>query len=142
MEMTTRNEFGAIAHVVLKHPREAFQDARTIDEQWRQLNYTAPPDLGRASAEYDAFVALLRESGCEVSFLPADGRTGLDSIYVRDASIVAPGGMILLNMGKPARRGEPAARGEAFATIGIPVDRKSTRLNSSHTDISRMPSSA
>ena len=26
--------------------------------------------------------------------------------------------------------------------LGIPVDRKSTRLNSSHTDISRMPSSA
>ena len=26
--------------------------------------------------------------------------------------------------------------------LGIPLDRKSTRLNSSHTDISRMPSSA
>ena len=36
-----------------------------------------------------------------------------------------------------------------FAQLGVPVfnaddtaDRKSTRLNSSHTDISRMPSSA
>ena len=28
------------------------------------------------------------------------------------------------------------------AGINIPTDRKSTRLNSSHTDISRMPSSA
>ena len=27
-------------------------------------------------------------------------------------------------------------------TLGAAVDRKSTRLNSSHTDISRMPSSA
>ena len=26
--------------------------------------------------------------------------------------------------------------------VGYPIDRKSTRLNSSHTDISRMPSSA
>ena len=31
---------------------------------------------------------------------------------------------------------------EAVDECGAPVDRKSTRLNSSHTDISRMPSSA
>ena len=29
-----------------------------------------------------------------------------------------------------------------FGLFGKPLDRKSTRLNSSHTDISRMPSSA
>ena len=29
-----------------------------------------------------------------------------------------------------------------FRTLIIDIDRKSTRLNSSHTDISRMPSSA
>ena len=35
-------------------------------------------------------------------------------------------------------------RGNLFGMVGmtIAVDRKSTRLNSSHTDISRMPSSA
>ena len=33
-------------------------------------------------------------------------------------------------------------RGEALAAIASVSDRKSTRLNSSHTDISRMPSSA
>ena len=31
---------------------------------------------------------------------------------------------------------------EAFAVVKNAADRKSTRLNSSHTDISRMPSSA
>ena len=30
----------------------------------------------------------------------------------------------------------------ALIAFGVMVDRKSTRLNSSHTDISRMPSSA
>ena len=34
------------------------------------------------------------------------------------------------------------ADGEWLMIRGIPIDRKSTRLNSSHTDISRMPSSA
>ena len=31
---------------------------------------------------------------------------------------------------------------DAIRTYGPQIDRKSTRLNSSHTDISRMPSSA
>ena len=38
---------------------------------------------------------------------------------------------------------ERRARGQAGLLEGVPLgDRKSTRLNSSHTDISRMPSSA
>ena len=35
-----------------------------------------------------------------------------------------------------------AGLGWRFITFPILIDRKSTRLNSSHTDISRMPSSA
>ena len=35
-----------------------------------------------------------------------------------------------------------AAALEVFTAAGYHSDRKSTRLNSSHTDISRMPSSA
>ena len=42
---------------------------------------------------------------------------------------------------RPALRVHPLAV-EAMAEVGIDIDRKSTRLNSSHTDISRMPSSA
>ena len=38
--------------------------------------------------------------------------------------------------------GFPPAEDGAEGTIGVAPDRKSTRLNSSHTDISRMPSSA
>mgnify|MGYP003343005582 FL=1 len=36
----------------------------------------------------------------------------------------------------------PMDKAEARKRLGLPEDRKSTRLNSSHTDISRMPSSA
>ena len=35
-----------------------------------------------------------------------------------------------------------AKRGKRYKTETVDIDRKSTRLNSSHTDISRMPSSA
>ena len=37
---------------------------------------------------------------------------------------------------------EVKVEGEVDAVTGYLIDRKSTRLNSSHTDISRMPSSA
>ena len=37
---------------------------------------------------------------------------------------------------------ERQARQMAFQTNALPIDRKSTRLNSSHEDLSRMPSSA
>ena len=115
------NETGNLRQVVMKHPREAFGDTQRIEAQWRPLNFSAPPDLGAAIDEYDRLVELIQRAGAEVLFLPADPRGGLDSIYVRDASIVSPSGVILGNMGKPLRAGEPAAHGAAFGALGIPV---------------------
>ena len=45
----------------------------------------------------------------------------LDAIYVRDASIVTPRGVVLCRMGKPERRDEPAAQRRAFESLGIAV---------------------
>ena len=42
----------------------------------------------------------------------------------------------------PALNARPAAQLDVWLTDIKQADRKSTRLNSSHTDISRMPSSA
>lgn len=109
------NEFSSLKTVAVKHPRDAFRDAQTVEREWRSLNYGAPPDVSRAAAEHDRFVAILRESGAEVRFLPADDATTLDSLYVRDASIVSPHGVILCSMGKPQRASEPAAQQRAFA---------------------------
>jgi N-dimethylarginine dimethylaminohydrolase len=117
------NEFGRLARVFVKHPRDAFVDRATIAAQWRSLNFTAAPDLGPAIDEHERFIALLRSVGAEVDLLPRDQRTTLDSIYARDASIVSPRGMILCSMGKPAREGEPAAQGDAFTAgeRGFPI---------------------
>jgi N-dimethylarginine dimethylaminohydrolase len=115
------NEVGRLTRVVVKHPRDAFVDAATIGRQWQELRFTAPPDLDRASREHDRFVEALRAAGAEVHLLPRDDRTTLDSIYVRDASIVSAKGIVLCNMGKPQRVEEPAAQERAFSAGGVPV---------------------
>jgi N-dimethylarginine dimethylaminohydrolase len=117
------NEFGPLDQLVLKHARDAFQSQARCDAEWRALNFTDVPDLSRAIAEYDAFVAAVTAAHPRVEFLPAASGSalGLDSIYVRDASIATPRGMILCRMGKPARAGEPAAQGGEFHARGIPV---------------------
>lgn len=115
------NEWGAIESVLLRHARDAFGDADRIAAQWRELNYLAAPDADAAITEYDRFAALIAGTGAEVHYLPVDDGLTLDSIYVRDAALPAPGGVVLCNMGKPERRGEPAAIGRYLEQAGIPV---------------------
>jgi len=114
----TFSEVDRLTHVLIKHPRDAFVDANTIAAQWSSLNFTAAPDLARAIDEYDRFLDLLRSSGAETVRLPNDGRATLDSIYVRDASIVSPRGVILCRMGKRSRDEEPHAQEEQLQTLG------------------------
>ena len=118
MTTTAQSEHGALRRLVLKHPRDAFGDSARISREWRPLNFTAPPDPVRAAAEYDAFLDLLRGAGTEIHLLPDAAGTGLDSIYVRDASIACDQGLILCRMGKPQREEEPRAQGAAFRALG------------------------
>ncbi len=117
----SQSEVGAIERLVLKHVRDAFVSDEAIDGQWRSLHYVVRPDFERAVAEYDGFVALLREFDIDIHFLPKDESVGLDSLYVHDASIVCDKGVILCNMGKAQRCDEPAAQGQAFRAMGVPV---------------------
>jgi N-dimethylarginine dimethylaminohydrolase len=117
----TLSEVGVLSHVVLKHARDAFRDEAAIAAEWRALHFTAAPDFHRAVAEYDRFAEIIASTGARVSYLPPRGGTGLDSIYVRDASIVTPRGAVLCRMGKPLRAGEPGAQREALEQWGLPV---------------------
>lgn len=94
---------------------------QVIDRQWEMLNYSGRPDFSRAVVEYDRFADFLRESGIDVQFLAEDSRTNLDSIYVRDASVICDKGAILCNMGKGARQGEPAAIEQAYKAAGFQI---------------------
>jgi N-dimethylarginine dimethylaminohydrolase len=115
------SEVGRLTRVAVKHPRDAFVDVRAIAAQWEALHFSAPPDLARAIDEHDRLVDILRSTGAAIDFLPHDPSTTLDSIYVRDASIVCPTGMILCRMGKVARESEPAAQERAFRDAGDPL---------------------
>lgn len=120
------NEFDPIEVLVVKHARDAFTSQTQCDAEWRALNFTAAPDFAKAVAEYDAFFSAVTRGNprvelLKVEFLKHDERIGLDSIYVRDASIATPRGMILCRMGKAARDSEPVVQGGQFRAREIPV---------------------
>ena len=122
LKMTsTLSEVDRLTRVLLKHPRDAFVSADAIAAQWKELNFAGAPSLPKAVEEYDAFIEILQASGAQIDFLPPDERVNLDSIYVRDASVVCARGVILCRMGKRLRSGEPAAQKPALRGIGIPI---------------------
>ncbi|MBI3761480.1 MAG: amidinotransferase [Chloroflexi bacterium] len=110
-----------LRRVIVKRPEAAFRDQARIEAEWQALNYLAPPDFGRAAGEHTRFVEMLEEGGAEVLYLPPDDRTGLDSIYTHDPALITERGVVLLRMGKPARRGEPDAMGDALRAWGVPI---------------------
>ena len=116
-----QSEVAPLRRVLVKHPQDAFHSDLAITGQWEHLGFLRRPDLGKAIDELDLFVGLLESLGSRVEFLPPHPETSLDSIYVRDASILTDRGVILCNMGKEARAGEPRAQGEAFEAMGVPV---------------------
>ena len=128
-----QSEADALRTVLVKHARDAWPDDAAVDRDWRALGYPARPDLARAHAESDAFIALLRSLGADVRVLGGDAPSDrsafpvprsaltLDSLYVRDAAIACERGMILCNMGKAARRPEPAALERALAAAHVPI---------------------
>ena len=117
---TLQSDVGPLERVLLKHARDAFVDTGSIQAQWAALNYLARPDHAAACRESDALAALLGGLGIEVVWMPA-ADVGMDSLYVRDASVVCDGGAILCSMGKELRRREPAEVERAYGTLGIPV---------------------
>ena len=115
------NMMGTLRRVVVKRPMEAFRSQEEIQREWEPLGYLRPPDFQRAVLEHEQFVQILSSAGALVDFLPSDHRTGLDSIYAHDPVLNTPSGVIVLRMGKPARRGECEAFQDALQTWEIPV---------------------
>jgi N-dimethylarginine dimethylaminohydrolase len=118
--MMTFNEYDPLTRVLVRPAREGFGDPDRVAAEWRALNFNAPPDVDVAVAQHAAFASLLEQAGARVEMLAGPGLT-LDSIYVRDASIVTPGGVVLCRMGKPARQDEPVAQRRRFDELGVPI---------------------
>ncbi len=121
MKFGSQSEVNRIRSILIKHPRDAFISRENVGAQWKELNYSGRPDYDRALEEYESFVDLLKREVSEIHYLPKSDKTGLDSIYARDALLVTNKGAILGNMGKKLREGEPSASGEYLSQIGIPI---------------------
>lgn len=121
MNFTCHSDIGKIKSLYIKNAEQAFISDAHIDKYWKELNYTAKPHLANAIKEYASFQSTLKIRGAEIYLLPEDATVNMDSIYCRDASIATDGGMILCNMGKPARMNEPLAEKKAFEANGMKV---------------------
>jgi arginine deiminase len=110
-----------LRRVIVKRPQEAFRSHDHIEKEWKHLGYTRPPDLNTAARHHQQFVDLMQQAGAEVLCLPADDRTGLDSLYAHDPVLVTDRGAIIFQTGKVARRGEGSAFADAFRNWDIPI---------------------
>jgi len=102
-----------LQRVIVKDPAAAWQTQERVASQWQQLQFNDQPDLALAQQEHDEFVSAVSRLGCEVLRMPASGSTTIDSVYTHDPAILVDGGLVLLRMGKAARRPEA----NAFAAI-------------------------
>lgn len=116
-----QNNIGEIKAVVVKRPHEAYIDQAHIAAQWRELSYLGETDFGVAAEQHARLVNLLGEMGAEVLYAPQSENTGLDSVYTHDPIAICNKGVIVCNMGKPQRRGEPDALAKFFEGLGVPV---------------------
>jgi N-dimethylarginine dimethylaminohydrolase len=115
-----QSESGRLRRVLLTHPRDAFGGPEAISAQWKAFGYRSAPDFGAACKESDRLAALLEGFGAQVVWSEGPGE-GLDSLYVRDASILCDRGVVLCRMGKEARRGEPGALCRTYERLGVPI---------------------
>jgi N-dimethylarginine dimethylaminohydrolase len=118
MNFGSQSMVAPLRRVAVKRPEQAFQH---IDQEWRELNYTRPPVLSKAAEHHREFVRLMEASGAEILYLPADDRTGLDSLYAHDPVLVTDRGAVIFQTGKIARRSEGPAFADAFRDWNVPI---------------------
>lgn len=119
--MSAFDEYSALRKVLLADARAILAGPDRIARDWRALNFTAEPDLARAIDQHAALGALIRDCGAGIErMVDAPGLT-LDAIYVRDATLVTPRGVILCHMRKSERRDEPVAQGHVLRGLGEPI---------------------
>jgi N-dimethylarginine dimethylaminohydrolase len=112
---------GVLRRVMVCSPKAAGWNNAEETARWRELSYYREPDLTTAEAQHAELRRELESLGVNVLSLPAGEDLSLDAIYVQDASFITEAGAILMNPGKPARRGEPACHASFYESQGIPI---------------------
>lgn len=108
--------YSPLRRVLLRRPDQEF--AVADPELW---HYAGRPDLALAQQQHDQIAATLRGAGAEIIYhdQPQPGRA--DAIFVFDPALITDAGAVILQMGKPLRRGEEPAIAERLAALGIPI---------------------
>ena len=76
------------------------------------------PDHGAYLREHACYVEALEEAGLAVTALPAL-EAFPDSVFVEDAALCLPEGIVILNPGAPTRRGEADAMADDCKQLGL-----------------------
>ncbi len=115
------NEYGAIRRVMICPAETAYGGQQRLVAVWQGEEFLGRPDFAEAQKEYGRLAQVLAESGAEIDLFPNAAGLGISAIYIRDSSLVAPGGVILGRMRNAYRAAEPSALGAYYEAHGIPV---------------------
>ena len=110
-----------IKRVLLKHPKEAYQNQKKINDESLNLKYLANPNFNKACTDYDQFTRVLESFNCEINYLPLNNNSSIDSIYTHDPCIISNKGVILSKMGKSQRESESFEIKKFFESVNIPI---------------------
>jgi len=98
--------YAPLKHVIVKHPKDAFQSQNHLSDEWKTFNYLSEPNFEEALNEYAEFVEILEKYVDTIDYLPMSDEVGLDSLYAHDPVKFTPNGAILLKSGKKLRQPE------------------------------------
>jgi N-dimethylarginine dimethylaminohydrolase len=104
-----------LRRVALRKPGASIQQANPAT--W---NYGPGFDKDKVESEHAAFTDLLVKKNVEILWM--DEESGIaDAVFTYDASLMTPGGAILMKPGKPLRAGEQELHRNFYAQQGIPI---------------------
>ena len=116
MRFGAEDRGGRLARVMMRAPGPAMTGADP--SVW---HYGPGFDPAAAAAEHRSLAALIAGAGAEIHWMDAADDGLSDAVFVQDPSLVTRAGAVVLNMGKPLRRGETALHAAAYARLGVPV---------------------
>ncbi len=112
---------GDLLKVMLCAPDSAGWNEPAEAARWEEFGFLHAPETSAAAKAHEALVQALAAIGAEVLALTGAPASGLDSVYVHDASLVTDWGAVCLRMGKSQRQSEPAVHRMWYESCGIPV---------------------
>lgn len=110
------NRAFALRRVIMRAPGPAM--AAADPAVW---HYGAGFDPARAEMQHGELARIVAASGAQIDAMDSADDGLSDAVFVQDASFVTGAGAVVLNMGKPLRRGEPALHEAFYRQLGIPV---------------------